>query len=432
MKRFAWVLCFALLLGMLAGCRTEPANTLPTVNTAPTGTTEPVDIRPLPPKNPGNSLIDYDPDRQIYIASENVYMDYYIGASGLGNFSFEIYSRQKLDPEEIKVTFPIDLPFEVKVREEIAVRKPDVSLYDLEDMSAPYLKFPYYLYLAYLGETFEKGIETSAVQLSDGFYELQDTEGKLVPVADVLAGLCELKEGETIEPRYLDYVSLKEEDLPELYRYTISVTLVNIPVLQETVVLDKLDITIGDQTQEIKLGCVRLLPKKALHSDAQMIYPRTVTSNTCQLYNDGVFRLMDVFKKENVQEEITITGLRIAEEATQILDITVFLTSGGQYMEMQWDGTSPIYLFEGDSIFIDIYVKNEHAEKLLSHVASNTVVEYSNSIGEKFCCVSTQTCHETRNIYEYYAIIFDGLDMEPYYRNYVHYWHSDLDEYRNK
>ena len=438
MKRFVWMLCLAILLGLFAGCQTGPVGTQPSGGLATTGATappvtEPVDIRPLPPENPGNSLIDYDPDRQIYIGSENVYMDYYVGASGLGNFSFEIYSRQKLDPEKISVTFPVDLPFEVRVYEEAAARRPDVSLYNFTDMYAPHLTFPYYLYLAYRGETFEKGLDTSVVDLRGGFYELEDEDGNWVPVADVLAGLYELKEGVEIEPRYLDYVSLKKEDLPEFYVYTVYVMLVNITELQETVVLDKLDLTVGDQTQEIKLGCVRLLPKEAVPTDAQKVYPRTVTCNTCQLYNEGVFELIGVFDIDNAQEEFTIHSLRILEEATQILDITVHLTSGGQSLEMKWDGTSPLYLFKGDSITIKAIVKNEHAEKLMSFVACNAVIEYSNSVGEKFCYVSTQICHE-RNPYEYYAIIFDGLDMEPYYRNFIYRCtsHEWLNEYRGK
>ena len=73
MKTFAWILCVTLLLGLFTGCQTEPAGTqpsggdVPTGNTQTTGTTvpqvtEPVDTRLLPPENPGNSLIEYDPD----------------------------------------------------------------------------------------------------------------------------------------------------------------------------------------------------------------------------------------------------------------------------------------------------------------------------------------------------------------------------------
>ena len=338
MKKFAWILCFTLLLGLLAGCQTEPSNTqpsggdVPTGNTQPTGTTapqvtEPVDIRPLPPENPGSSLIEYDPDRQIYIGSENVYMDYYVGASGLGCFYFEIYSRQKLDPEEIKVTVPVDLPFQVMTGEYTVVeRKPHVAVEAGNDGAFGCL--PYYLYLAYRGETFEAGEAVAPYILEGGIYEVMNTEGELVYAGDVLAGTYELKEGEEIDPRYREFASLKEEDLPEFYVYSVIIGLYNITDLQETVVLDKLDLTIGGETYEAKLGCVRLLPQEAFPADAKIVGGNSRGSGSGGLYSDGIFKQFDVLTIDEATEDITVTGLRMAEEVSRILDITVFLTSG--------------------------------------------------------------------------------------------------------
>ena len=358
MKTFAWILCVTLLLGLFTGCQTEPSGTQTTGDTATTGTaeptgttvppmTEPVDIRPLPPKNPGNSLIEYDPDRQIYIASENVYMDYYEDISGFLHFNFSIYSRQPLDPDEISVTFPADLPFPVTVKDDTVrvydstpeERKPEIVLNDGSGTSSDNL--PYHVYLAYRGETFQ--------------------EGKAVSAADVLAGKYELKEGEEIEQRYRDFASLTGDDLPQFYVYKIDVMLYGITDVQEPVVLDKLEITIGDEVYEAKLGCVRLLPKEAFPTEARVAsYELGFYTNAIQLYNDGIFSVR-ALSIEEAQEDITITGLRIAEEATRILDINVSMNSGGQYMEMKWDGVSPIYLYKGDSIMIDVIVKNEHA-----------------------------------------------------------------------
>ena len=436
-KKFAWIFCFTLLLGLLAGCQTDPVNTLPTVNTAPAGTTapqvtEPVDTRLLPPENPGNSLIEYDPDRQIYIDSENVYVDYYVGVSGFASFGFEIYSRQKLDPEEIKVTVPVDLPFQVMTGEYTVVeRKPNVSVEAGNDGAFGCL--PYYLYLAYRGETFEAGEAVAPYDLEGGIYEVMNTEGELVYAGDVLAGKYELKEGEEIDPRYREFASLKEEDLPEFYVYGVTIVLFNITDLQETVVLDKLDLTIGGETYEAKLGCVRLLPQEAFPADAKIVGGKSRGSGSGALYNDGIFIHGDAIFIEELPEDITITGLRMAEEASRILDITVALTSGGQYMEMKWDGASPLYLFKGDGIRINAVVKNEHAAKFMGRVWSHAIVEYTNSANEQLCSVATQAVRAVRSPYEYYAIIFDGLDLEPYYRNYFYKnFFQWVDEYRDK
>ena len=449
MKKAVYLICAAMLLSLLAGCQTVPAGTQPTGDTATTGTaeptgttvpqvTEPVDIRPLPPKNPGNSLIDYDPDRQIYIASENVYMDYYEDISGFLHFNFSIYSRQPLDPDEISVTFPADLPFPVTVKDDTVrvydstpeERKPEIVLNDGSGTSSDNL--PYHVYLAYRGETFEEGEAVSAVDLIGGRYEVEDSRGNIVSAADVLAGKYELKEGEEIEQRYRDFASLTGDDLPQFYVYKIDVMLYGITELQETVVLDRLEITIGDEVYEAKLGCVRLLPKEAFPTEARVVSDRTFYTNTIQLYNDGIFSVR-ALSIEEAQEDITITGLRIAEEATRILDINVSMNSGGQYMEMKWDGVSPIYLYKGDSIMIDVIVKNEHAGKLLNYLVNHTIVEYTDSSNEQLCAVTTQVSILERNEFEHYAIIFDGLDLEPYYRNYFYkHFFQWVDEYRDK
>ena len=459
MKKLVWILCFMLLLGLLAGCRADTENTLSTVtteptgtvapdgtqpsgNTAPTGTTvpqatEPVDIRPLPPENPGNSLIEYDPDRQIYIASENVYMDYYADISGFSFFQFDIYSRQPLDPDEISVTFPVNFPITVNEytvmvdHYPVEERKPEIVLNNGSGKSSDNL--PYHVYLTYRGETFEKGKAVSAANLISGRYEVEDSEGNFVSAANVLAGKFKLKEGEEIEQRYRDFASLTGDDLPQFYVYNIDVDLYNVTDLKETVVLDKLEITIGDEVYEAKLGCVRRFPREAFPTEARVVSEMGFYTNTIQLYNDGVFQLVNVFQMEEAPEDITITGLRIAEEATRILDVNVSMNSGGQYMEMQWDGVSPIYLYKGDSISIDAVVKNEHAGKLLNYLVNHTIVEYTDSNNEQLCAVCSQVSILERNECENYAIIFDGLDLEPYYRNYFYkHFFQWVDEYRDK
>ena len=126
---------------------------------------------------------------------------------------------------------------------------------------------PYYLYLAYRGETFAEGLDTSAVDLGSGMYQVEDADGNLVPATDVLAGFSKLKEGEEIEPRYRDFALLKEEDLPEFYVYSVRIDLINIESLEKEVELEKMDVTIGDEVYEAKLGRVRLLPADSFPAD---------------------------------------------------------------------------------------------------------------------------------------------------------------------
>ena len=440
-KPVVWVVVMSVILSVvLAGCLlVDPVktDTKPTVPTEPAGTSPQqaegtVDIRPLPPKNPGNSLIDYDPNRTIYIGSEHVYMDFYPGITRIPSFCFYIFSRQPLNPEEISVALPVDLPFVVYVDYQDYVQRKTDARIQMEGSGA-FGGMPYYLYLAYRGETFVQGIDTSAVDLDSGMYQVEDADGNMVPATDVLAGFSKLKEGKEIEPRYREFALLKEEDLPEFYVYSVTVGLLNIESLEKEVELEKLDLTIGDEVYEAKLGRVRLLPADSFPVDCPIDRVKGKTTNGCLLYNDGVSYLSGVFEMENAPEDITLTGLYTAEEDSRVLSIRVNLTSGGQSVEMQWDGKTPIPVYKGDSVSISAVIKNPHTAKLLNYVMCHTIVEYVNSDNEKVCRVDTQVGRGSENLYEYYAIIFDGVDMEPYYENYIYrYWYQDVNAFRGK
>ena len=380
-KPAVWVIVLAVVISViLAVCLlvdpaqtdTKPAATTDSADTSTQQTEGIVDIRPLPPENPGNSLIEYDPDRSIYIGSEHVYMDYYIGFTKLPSFYFYIFSRQPLDPDSISVTFPVDLPFVVTVNDQ-RVEKKTMAMVE-KTGGLGYTSMPYHVYQAYRG-------------------------------ADDV---------------YADFERLRSADLAEFHVYSVVVGLFNIRELDETVTMDKLDVTVGDEVYEAKLGRVRLLPAEEFPADYPVVMGKGITGNNCQLYNDGLSDLANVFEVNNAQEDMTITNLYMVEEESRILDISVLLKSDGTNVQMQWDGKTPIHVYKGDSIEIDVIIKNPHTAKLLNYVMCHTVIEFLNSNNEKVCAVNTQVGSEGRNLYEHYAIIFDGLNLEPYYRNPVY------------
>ncbi len=381
MKMRIWsvILVLSLCLGLLAGCGEEavdPEQTQPSVTTLPQ-TTKPADIRPLPPENPGSSLCEYDPARQIYISGENIYVDYYVGVTGAPSFNIEIFSKEYIDPADISATVPVDLPFELRIYQ-VEVQRAT------EYMENSFGGMPYYVYYTYMGGD-PSEIETNAA--------LQE---------------C--------------FKALKPEDLPEFYVYVISVAFVNILELEAPVTVEKVDITIGDKVYETKLGRVRVFPKADFPSEADHVMRgSTKQGHFFEMYNDGIVKLIEAFRRESVPEDITITGVRMLEEETEILEISAVITSGGQTMEMKWDGKTPIHLFKGDSIDIYPIVRNKLTEKLLNSVHLQTIVEYTEvESGETYCVVTTHVGSLGRNHHEQYAIIFDGVDMEPYYREYFY------------
>ena len=321
------------------------------------------------PENPGNSLIHYDPDRQIYIASENIYMDYYVGITQIPNILIDIYSKAYIDPAKISVAFPVDLPFEVYISQNEVLHQPgSMSIHETNTKT-----LPYYVYSAYRGADDDR-----------------------------------IKE---------DFLALKPEDMPEFYCYTIRVALSNILELDAPVTLEKMEIILEDEVYEAKFGQVRLFPKEMFPTDAQSVISGSgAYGNGVQLYNDGVVRL-HVLDWESVPEDITITGLRMLNEEAEILDATVWRKYVTTSHESKWDDEIPIHIKKGEHVRIVVMVKNEQTEKLLNQVHLQTIVEFTkDATGEKVCYVDTYLGGSDRNYHEHYAIIFEGLDLEPYYK----------------
>ena len=324
---------------------------------------------PQTPENPVNSLIHYDPDRQIYIASENIYMDYYVGITQIPNILIDIYSKEYIDPAKISVAFPVGLPFEVYISQNEVLHQPgSMSIHETNTKT-----LPYYVYSAYRGADNDR-----------------------------------IKE---------DFLALKPEDMPEFYCYTIRVALSNILELDAPVTLEKMEIILEDKAYEAKFGQVRLFPKEMFPTDAQSVISGSgAYGNGVQLYNDGVVRL-HVLDWESVPEDITITGLRMLNEEAEILDATVWMKYVATSHESKWDDEIPIRIKKGEHVRIVVMVKNEQTEKLLNQVHLQTIVEFTkDATGEKVCYVDTYLGGSDRNYHEHYAIIFEGLDLEPYYK----------------
>ena len=411
MKLTAKATFIVLLFIMLVGCQMNEAE-LPTTdssgtNTAatlcPTKSTEPEEIRPVPPKNPGSSLIAYDPDRQIYIDSQHVYMDYYDGISRLPSFNFSVFSKTYLKTEDITVTFPVDLPFVVNVTHIEGIQRKTSAMLDnnFTDRSGGELVLPYYVYQAYRNVDFKV-----KSQIENGL--LQEDEPEAVIAAEREARIRE------------DFANLEAEDIPEFYVYNINVAFVNIQGIQETIVLENVYVTVEEQTYEAKLGRVRLFPKEQFPVNTPIAKFHGATGNFYGLYNDGLVYLYSAFTWENIKEDITLTGLQLAEEESQVLEIIINTVTPSGAVEFTWDGKTPIYLYEGDSIDISIILRNDLTAQLRSRVYFHAVLKYTNEKNEEVCAVSSRVKGGGWNFYECYAIIFDGVDMAPYYRDYLY------------
>ena len=411
MRKLAYLLCAAMLLGLLAGCQAEPVDTLPSGDTIPTGTTaqptmelteptestepaEPVAvIPPVPPENPGNSLIAYDPDRELYIANENIYMDYYLGVTAVPPIIVEIYAKEYIDPDMVGVDFPEGSPFRYSVWSENVTRD---TTYVADREPESWYAMPYHVYYAYRGED---------------------------PAAFDSNTQC-----------MLEFQALKSEDIPEFYRVAVRLY-PEAGLIDQPVTLEKVDITVDGKVYETKLGRIRVFPGEELPTDAQeTVIGKEQSTDTVTLYNDGIIPLTVYIPQHRVSEDITLTGLRMADEDSEVLSVSVIESSAEGEMVTKWDGKTPLQLKKGQWIHFWVIIRNDFSENLLSRLYLQSLLEYTkDGSGETVCIATAHWCYPPTNPHENYAIIFDGVDMEPYYRDYF-YKHNFqvINEYRDK
>ena len=113
MKR-RWFLMFMCLALFLSAC-----GPIHEENATQTSERDVPEVQPFSqlPLEHGNDMVEYDPEREIYIACQNQYKDLYTDLAGHG-ISFMILSKQQLDPEKIQVILPIETEYLYSIGEE--------------------------------------------------------------------------------------------------------------------------------------------------------------------------------------------------------------------------------------------------------------------------------------------------------------------------
>lgn len=415
MKQIVTIL---LALVLLCGC-TDPAvqTTVPAESTVPTA--EPIArLEPLaPPEERGSSLIDYDPNREVYFLFHHSNYSIYMDDSWVPYFDIFILSKKPIDLKTVKVVLPIESSYSIGWKREIKMEgvSPHAQLEDvtLDEQN----QFPLRVFLAYKGFDFEK------------LALLKETNQ--AAYGDMLGELTALTR---------EFNALPKSALPEFYAYHLQIQFGYENIYWES--FSEVDIKIGDKVYHEKFGSVSL--KKTLSNFMNYdfdIYGENVDDGVCgwtnspTLYSDGLFRTMLYFISY-VDVEKTVTGIRLLNRNIEFLGAYIrHYKADGTGMEYFWNGTDPLYFYPGDSVTIDAVLKLKYGNVLDMTTKVWALLDYECEYGSvskiSEAHISTNT---TGNFYEMCAIVFDGIDMEGYYRHYYYpespqeRWREDFKE----
>lgn len=400
----------ALMLVCLCGCvRSEDAGetTVPTETDPSTVFTTPED--------PGSSLIEYDPDREVYFTFHNCDYTIYLDDSWVPYLQFYIISKEPVDLGTLKLSIPISARYTIAYKEEVDL---NIGIADSTDPAVRSWRqeaFPYYLYLCY------KGIDFKEI----GELRENDPEAYSEKVAQLSSYANEFN-------------GLTPEDLPQFHVYAINVQFDSETATDES--FSELDIRIGDQVYHEEIGTVRL--KKTIPFYIQYdweLVAENVDDGICGYgieptpYFDGLHKIT-AFYNFTVDYTKKVTSLSFLNKRIQFVDAIVHVTSAdGTYMEYNWSGEDPLYFYPGDDVFMDVIVRIPDSDQLDQTLKVWGVLEYECEYGT-YHKLSEAHVRRSINFYELYAMVFDGLDLEDYYRyyyypeNYDEQWRNDYQE----
>lgn len=333
------------------------------------------------PRNPGSSLIEYDPDRQIYFSCRNLDYDIYLDMSCTPFLSFWILSKDALNIDTIQADIPIQNRYSILYAECYDEYLGQLSTDDAIENG--YYIFRPYLYQCYWEKSWEDGEDSALLEA---------------------------------------YSRLKPQDLPQFHVYYVTI------MFEKTVGGDEafqdITLTIDGKDYPLHIGEIRL------HEEATVNYPIDwvledggITSQTLmpycypQLYNDGIDQLAPAFAF-TAAYDMELLDLYLLDPNIEILDVRLVINSQkGTSMDFYWDRISPVYLEQGDQVMIYIYYRDERQASLDYMAKAWPVLDYKCEQGYYSAFTECTLCREL-NLYELYAIVFDGVDLESYYRDY--------------
>lgn len=418
--RYVWLLLMTLVL---TGC----------------GVSDPVASNPIA-SNPVNSdpaaCLNQETGESIYFYAGNDYYDLYPSCSWIPGPEIQLLSREYIDPETIRVTADIQADYQVYISEQ-TVERSLISYKIVEEADGRRLDaisegmFPLYLYQSYAGMDW--------AELTERYQTWQNTPEDDEEDGEENKKKAAWKAFNAMETDYAEeYMSLKQEDLPVFYYYTIQFCITNAQV-EET--LRTLQVTIGETAYDVDIGQINIQPAPNVENANQFLnFSHTSVYLTNSFpYGEGIETCLSTVYQ--VVEPVTLTGLNFLKNSlstAQILDVTVSIGDldtdvGTEWAtSIKWDGKTPILLEQGKYVGLVITFQDDRLKEINYHGKFYPVLELEYN-GESYeMAEEIPLLRLYGDIWLLYAMGLDELDMESYFNDYyyklINTWRSQVSQ----
>ena len=464
-KMICYFLLCAVVLGLIAGCISAPIDTTGpsdpasmdgtpgTQETLRPGFTVPTyELETLPTidREPIGTLPGVDPEQEIYFLigkNDIIYADRW----GNNAYGFRIFSRKPLDVDSISVELPISAYYSVRVSESKLGDIQELELNSrMDERFYDSNAFTYPLYLAYRGKDFRKLAELKVKfeqlrQLTSGYggmlYREEITEEEynvlMQPYWD-----AKQEYEDYLNAEYQDYLALTEADLPQFYVYIVSVSFTNLgdlgAELEKEETFTQIEVTIGDETYVQDVGKVTLIKDWELPAPLDWYLDGWNADDgvlgaggVITLYNDGIACFDYIFNFEADRYKL-LEELVMLNPAQKVERVWLHITpEAGDSFTEEWDMSEPYEIYPGDRVSVYVAYRDENIHTLGYKTVIDAYLMYTTD-GERYCKFTHCQMSAGGSNYLWYAVLFDGVDLEPYYWDYYYQfyepWRFDPEE----
>ena len=378
-KALIFLLIFSLLMAM-AGCgrnqplesTASPTNYLPTVSDGP--------------------LIDYDPNREIYVLCENIYGTIFSESSWTAGFHFYIISKYPIT--DFSVEIDTQITYDVMFSEVTGLGQTPMKSGKISKASYDASVIPFYVYLNY-----------HCTDFSGDFSQIE-------------------------EDAYQKFLKLQPDDLPTFYAYTGFISFSRDYTKDETITA--IDFIINGEIHEKQIGAFHLIVGQydVPHEESKEIETefRGFITRTQDFYSNGLGEA--TLYNFEAPQDMELAQITILDQMVQPLNYRVTVTSSsGSKRIISWDGKSTIPVTKGSTVEIYAIFNHPALGQLFHCVNFVFCLDVVLDGITKYVPVETQFYPMNSSWYEYYAMIFDGVDMCSYYTDYyyptVHPWRAE-------
>ena len=424
------IFCFLFVLVLLlSGCSQESPSTAPSTNV--NGIDNAIyescfqKVKALSEERKGlvssEPLLEYDPDREVYISFANQECDFYPDYSWWKCTALVI-TKDAIDPNQIQVNIPIQTEYSVEVTD-----WRDTVLVPVHDSEQPSraLKLDQYMSLqgVDLKEIAQMQLEADlALQMMN-----QCDESERLAYVKIASDNAK-KIGEIYSTWEESFNKISSGDIPQFGVYLVVINFLyekepgryenTIGSFEETV--HNLTFTIAGKSYEVDIGTWRFhkeLPQELSDSRDGSGNLVGLTKKFIQRsalpgspYTNGIINLEKTFHFI-AEEDLTITGYRVVGSQIDVLGAQVQVGKKAPYF---WNMERPIEVAAGEEVIIDIYVYDERFTKHDVYINTTLMLDYKIRDQEYHFGVPNGLIRLDTGVWDTYLMAFHGVDVSTY------------------